>query len=400
VRGSVVDEVTGTGVGGVGVRHIAAADHDDQSGWSAAKSVTTDASGRFDIVVPSGRGVLQVYGGTDRHPTHDVPDFWRLRNKQSLSAAHSARIDIVAGQPTDGVLLKVGRGLVIRGRVVDSDGQPIFAAVVRATDRFHRQEREKQSVTDDQGRFELAGLPPHEECTVEIVDEDRGLRGTSKVAEEPHAGASRVVDLGDIALRGTGTVTGTVLGDGKPLAGVQVSLILQVERDGRTELESSSDRVETDRSGRFRFETVEAGKRVSAYVNVDGFTSEGTGSHKLSPGKELEIPPIELKSRGAFVAGIVVDPDGKPVAGATVSAMERSGRSISFGRAGPPKPTGPDGRFRINDLPNVPLQLMAYIRVPESTKDRSIHFPARVNAEPGQTNVRILLDPKLQRPLP
>ena len=121
------------------------------------------------------------------------------------------------------------------------------------------QEREKQSVTDDDGRFELAGFPPHEECTIEIVDEDRGLRGTAKVAEEPHAGASRVVELGDIKVRGTGTVTGTVLGDGKPLAGAQISLIFQIERDGRTDLESGTDRVVTDSAGRFRFETVEAG---------------------------------------------------------------------------------------------------------------------------------------------
>ncbi len=139
------------------------------------------------------------------------------------------------------------------------------------------------------------------------------------MAEEPHAGASRVVELGDIKLRGTGTVTGTVLGDGKPLAGVQVSLIFQIDRDGRTELESGTDRVETDSAGRFRFETVEAGRRVSAYANVDGFTSQGTMSHALASGQELEIPPIDLKSRSAFVAGIVVDPNGKPVAGATVA---------------------------------------------------------------------------------
>ena len=199
VRGTVVDEVSGVAVGGVGVRYIAATDQDDQSGWSASKSVTSDASGQFEIVVPPGRGVLQVYGGTDRHPTHDVPDFWRVRNKQSLSASHSARIEVAAGQSTEDVQLKVGRGLVVRGRVLDTDGQPIFAAVVRVTDRFERKEREKQSVTDDDGRFELAGFPPHEECTIEIVDDDRGLRGTAKVAEEPHAGASRVVELGDLA---------------------------------------------------------------------------------------------------------------------------------------------------------------------------------------------------------
>jgi hypothetical protein len=48
----------------------------------------------------------------------------------------------------------------------------------------------------------------------------------------------------------------------------------------------------------------------------------------------------------------------------------------------------------------VPLELLAYISAPEATKDRRILFPARVKVEPNQTNIRIVLDPKLQRPLP
>jgi hypothetical protein len=58
------------------------------------------------------------------------------------------------------------------------------------------------------------------------------------------------------------------------------------------------------------------------------------------------------------------------------------------------------GRFRLNDMPNAPLKLTAHIRAPADAKDQQIHFPAEVEAQPGQTDVRIVLDPKLQRPLP
>jgi hypothetical protein len=175
-----------------------------------------------------------------------------------------------------------------------------------------------------------------------------------------------------------------------------------MERDGKVDIESTGQQVVTGPDGRYRFESAEAGTRVSAYAHADaqGFTSEGTRSYSLTADTELEIPAIELKSRGAFVAGIVVDPNGKPVPGVTVSVHERGGGSISFGRRGPRPPTGADGKFRLEDLPNVPLELLAFIRNPNSRGGSSIPFPARVNAEPGQTNVRIILDPKLQRPLP
>jgi hypothetical protein len=87
------------------------------------------------------------------------------------------------------------------------------------------------------------------------------------------------------------------------------------------------------------------------------------------------------------------------VAGVTVSAQQRNGGSISYGRRGPPKLTDAAGRFRIEDIPNEPLELMAWIPT-RHPKDNSIHFPAHAKAEPGQTDVRIVLDPKLQRPLP
>ena len=102
-----------------------------------------------------------------------------------------------------------------------------------------------------------------------------------------------------------------------------------------------------------------------------------------------------------MVSGTVVDLDGQPVAGVTVSAWEQgAGGSVAFGSRGAPPPTDANGRFQINDLPNVPLKLMAYITPPEPRKERSIRFPATVNVEPNETDVRIVLDPKLQRPLP
>ncbi|HEX2475015.1 MAG TPA: carboxypeptidase regulatory-like domain-containing protein [Lacipirellulaceae bacterium] len=400
VLGIVADATTGAGVEGVRVIYVEQG-ATGIGGLSMTNSVRSGDAGRFEIFVPPGPGELRVYGDwSDRLPGYDVPDYYRWQTNQSIGAGHSTKINVTAGQTLEGVRLAVGRGLVVRGHVMDDDAQPVFGAVVKLHDKYGFKQNERSTVTDDEGRFEFAGLSPHEEQKLEILDVDRALRASAAIPADPNSAAERVVDLGAVKLQATGTITGTVLGDGKPLEGATVYLIAQVTRDGRQEYETSPHRAETDSEGRFRFEAVHAGARYSAMVQRDGYTDSGTTSQLVAAGETTVFKPVELKLRGTFVAGIVVDPDGKPVAGVTVSAQQRNGGSISYGRRGPPKLTDAAGRFRIEDLPNEPLELMAYIRASETTKDRSIHFPAHANAEPGQTNVRIVLDPKLQRPLP
>lgn len=400
IEGRVLDEDTGTGVAGVSVMYRPA-DYDENVPWSPVRSVTSDGSGRFTIVVPVGPGSLQVGGGIDRHPTHDVPDFWRIRSKKGISPHHETRVVVESGKKADDVVLKVGRGLVIRGQVVDESGKPVFAAEVRTRDKYGRAEAGKATVTDDQGRFEFVGFPPHEEQQIEVLDATSRTRGTAQVPADEAAGPDRLVELAPIPMRSTGQVRGTVLGDGKPLVGVTVDLhSMQQLGGGRLEYVGSQLSATTDKDGRFEFGAVDATYEFHIYARIDGFTDQGTRTLKIKPGETIDVPAIEVKSRSAFVAGIVVDPDGKPVAGVTVSASEKGGGGISFGRRGPPPLTGKDGRFRLEDLPNVPLELLAYIRSDENTKDRSIHFPARAQAAPNQTDVRIVLDPKLQRPLP
>lgn len=399
VRGQVADAEIGGGVPDVAVAYIPAGAQANVN-WSPARPAKSDARGAFQIVVPPGPGELRIGGGIDRHPTHDVPDFWRWRAAGQLAEGLTTKIDVKAGQPLDDVRLTVTRGLTVRGQAVDTDGKPIALALVESVDRFARPENVRQTVTDESGHFKLAGFPPADELRLKLTDLVDRLRGTASVAADPSAGASRNVDLGRIELRGTATIVGTVLGDGKPLAGARVSLNVVTGRDGEFTHSSQDQVTTTDADGHFSLENVDSAKDSLVWISCDGFTDAGSNYLELNPGESRRLDAFQLKSRNSYVAGIVVDPDGKPVAGVTVSASQRDGGSISYGRNGPPQPTGPDGRFRIDDLPNVPLELLAYMRAPAGTNDRSIHFPARVHAEPGDSDVRILLDPKLQRPLP
>src|SRR5262249_28085516 len=113
----------------------------------------------------------------------------------------------------------------------------------------------------------------------------------------------------------------------------------------------------------------------------------------LAPGETYEHAPIVIRKLSAEVAGIVVDPDGNPVENVTISARDRKTHQFIPLTRGEITVTGKDGKFIIRNVPDVPLSLMAYIRTIQS----SVHSPATADADPGQTDVRILLDPKLSR---
>jgi beta-lactamase regulating signal transducer with metallopeptidase domain len=108
-----------------------------------------------------------------------------------------------------------------------------------------------------------------------------------------------------------------------------------------------------------------------------------------------ELEAFPLRELTESVAGIVVDPEGNPVEGASIRADLHSGPELLMAFAW--QPTGKDGRFAIDGLPNAPIPIMAFIEPPPGSKDRSTRFPAELTAKPGQKDLRIVLDPKLVR---
>lgn len=101
-------------------------------------------------------------------------------------------------------------------------------------------------------------------------------------------------------------------------------------------------RAETDPLGRFALDVQSGGWLLTAEVAGHSAAREGV---RVRAGDTEEVLVRVLASRSAL-AGLVVGPDGRPLAGATV-AIERDGR-VSAEQEGT---TGPDGRFRFEALP-------------------------------------------------
>jgi hypothetical protein len=230
---------------------------------------------------------------------------------------------------------------------------------------------------------------------ITAVDTQRNLRGHVLVPDAAKAGAANAPV--EIRVIPTGAIRGRVVGGKEPIVGA----VIQIHefRPDSTRPQAVLNYVvgvtKTDEYGRFEFPAVEADKDFSIYLHVQGYTDSGVVQVKVAAGRTLELKPIALLRLDNTVSGIVVDPDGNPVEGATINASQRSGPPITGGFTR--RPTGKDGRFTIRGVPNVPLTLMVYMKPPPDSQDRLIRFPARVEAEPGQTDVQIVLDPKLVR---
>jgi hypothetical protein len=140
------------------------------------------------------------------------------------------------------------------GRVVDPDGTPVIGAEISPVmfnTEAHRGFKpgivDPIAVTNLRGEFLLTSKSPIESITVKV--QARGLASKIFRGLEP-AGSNRELKLG----RGV-TVTGRILREGKPLAGVVVGLV-QARRTAEDFL--GPTQIATDSSGRFTFSNVTA----------------------------------------------------------------------------------------------------------------------------------------------
>jgi protocatechuate 3,4-dioxygenase beta subunit len=347
--------------------------------------------GTFRIPVMAGKGFLRitrpVYG-------YFVPNY-RHRGEEPSHA-----IDIRADGPIAPVELKLCRGLVLEGTVRDASGAPVAGANVRA-ENAETPFRKAATQTDEQGRFRLAGLSPHRVTNLAVVH-PRGGAQQVVVADQMHPwDKDRIVDL-DVTLETGVTLAGRVLRAGRPQAGVQMLLYRNRPKEAHTYNVYAEET--TDAEGRYAIAGMAPGDRYYFQINTaDGATDPGWRYQspyvKTIPATSgvLHLPDVQLVKRDQVLEGVVVDRQGHPVAGVRVSAMLPDGSSlVSSGGYRSSLETNEEGRFELRDLPDEPLELMAYRRNPAGGV---IRYPSQVKTQRNQRDIRILFDPALDEPI-
>ena len=320
VRGIVLDARTGQPLAGVEVRAL----HDEptlepllnrfrglfQGGMftdthrpaHVLGTTVSGADGRFEIKgLPAGRVFLDGRS-----------DGWFVRTPGTARLA--------SGEFQDGVELRASPGGRVRGIVLGADGGPVAGAHVSLRPGLNaflgqlteRKYRWLDTVTDQDGRFDIPGVPTGNGYAAAAAAPTIAL-------EEQYGIEVREGQVTDLVLRGHpgATVAGRVLdAGGAPVAKANVAMVyLDISRvlfsaDGR------SEPITTDADGRFALRPVASG-RVAFVAAADGLAPSNIVDLAVVDGGVYDDLELRLGD-GLAVAGKVVDDQNRPVAGAKV----------------------------------------------------------------------------------
>lgn len=285
------------------------------TGWDAASAplrsrTTTDAEGRYAFAsLESGDTMLWVGRGS--------------------APPVSVGVVVVPRVPHfDITLAGTGR---LAGTVTSlADGKPIEGATVRAQSWEDGTTRVGESVTDADGKYAIdlaAGA-------VNRLGAEKAGLVTVKDATRPQNQRVAHLNVGetvvrDLRMRPASRLTGVVKGPSGPLPGARVMVYFGQQNEG---FQQKSATCGAD--GAYEFASLEAGV-VMVTASKEGHWLEGEPSNwwealqSADAAKDLKVElteggeakrDIELKA-GSSVEGVVLGPDGNPLAGVRVSAQ-------------------------------------------------------------------------------
>ena len=278
----------------------------------------TDKDGRFHFSnVEPGEMILTVSANGK------APDLKRIEVRPDL----------------DDIEFRLKPGNIIRGRVVDSGGNPISGVVVAAdTWRGHRSIRWRTN-TNKNGHFQWNDAPT-DEVLFDLVKE-KYLR----IRKEPLIPLSDDEEWELVMYRPL-EVSGTVV-DAKTGEKIQqFNLVVGMKSDAEGEVWWSNHYTKTFTNGEYTRIFSEPRHGYALRVEAEGYLP--SVSRVFSPEEELLTLDFALE-KGVGISGFVYLPDGSPVQGAEVM-LSTQGISIKDGvfvqkREQPFYETGPDGRF-------------------------------------------------------
>jgi protocatechuate 3,4-dioxygenase beta subunit len=387
IAGQVVDEA-GQPVPSARVR----ANRDALAIWMPGQGEPVDGEGRFELI-----GLEPGRHGVGAEAPGFVPA--------------TATVELKSGEQVDGLVLRLARGASIAGTVLDDRGRPVAGARVAGfRDRELGPNVRVQGIdadaaveTDANGYFVLSG----------IEGEQVSLRAWAEgCASQTLAGVA--VGTGNVTFRldRLGRISGRLLDtEGRPLAGSQVSARVfngAVRSGGPSSRLPDLDRLgggdaaETDAEGRFELGGVRPGTvtleaRGPAHLPIEGYTVVVVAG--------ATVANVTLRAEtGAVLVASVVDPLGKPVAGALVEVTEpprpavpgapggrqfavRAGLgtgpdAVRISSDGDPRllreaRTGADGSVRIGGLPSGPVRIRARSEVHAPSRPVDLAVPRR-----------------------
>ena len=285
-------------------------------------SVLTDGRGQFQIAVADVASVRLTFTKTGY-----------------LSFALDAPTR-VSNERDTGLRVRLVRAGAISGRVSDQRGSALRVTVSVRRAGAPATSTPLSTTTNDLGEYRFGGLsegthivsarPPSDPVggpetraadlalmpveaaptNVRTGEESGNVNLTINVATSP---SQRVVNYAPRGETATASISGRVVGQvGVPLAGVSVFTMQGVDGGGWV--------AETDASGRYRIDRLSAGEHTVRAIK-NGYPSRTYGQVSLRAGQESGSIDFTL-SRGAAIAGTIVDEFGDPMEGVVVDVRQ------------------------------------------------------------------------------
>jgi hypothetical protein len=334
----------------------------------------------------------------------DDSDDWTLRAALPFAERVSVAVDPnkLPADPIRLVLPPCGR---VRCEVVDEAGA---SASLAARLRLPAAEAPRglipvsPSLLDDTtatveggvARFPYVGLGLQLEIEVASTDDSR-VTVKQKFAGPTAAGEETVVRV-TVGGRRPGVVGRLADAKGAPIAGL--ALVAGIIEPGRSTDIDWGERVSctTDAGGRFRFAfDRDPGDATSAKLEIGRSADRGGGSSVVRialvdlpavlPSGDVDVGDVVYRGTGLLVGGVVVDEEGKPLAGVTIAAMETGGGAMRspLDEVAEVK-SGADGQFRLEGDPSQGRVLLG-----ASLDGRFV--AARLSFAAGATDVRVVM---------
>ncbi len=257
------------------------------------------------------------------------------------------KLRVAQGQTVKDIALELEHGAVLSGRVVDAESaKGIEAVSIRALSPNQPNGiRVAHAFSQADGSWSMR--VPTGESYVYI---DSALRQynqpdaqTIRIEAGQQANQGVIFSLTSAPpapqtqqLVGDATIKGRVIDEaGKPVQGVQIGRNSVLKNRGRTLPMSNPRAATTDDQGRYTFQT-SAGAETTVFVSSPGFDSPRSKPFTPAANQTVTVEDLIVHPRPVVsqITGIVVDPQGKPIAGAVIgdSLDPESPRTNDAGR--------------------------------------------------------------------
>lgn len=243
----------------------------------------------------------------------------------------------------------------ITGKVVDPDGMPVKGAVISVrgirygtTIVFGSTALDPLAVSDEQGMFTLNATA---RFTGAILDVETRTFAKTRFASVPAGEA-----VHELKLTEGGSVTGCLIKDGVPVAGVEV-ILSDVMRGAESSMGYFT--ALTSESGKFTFLNIPPSRSYNFYAKMQSLSEKGCLTNcvvKLGgDGSKSDLGSLEVKP-GFLLAGRVKLPAGHVLPAGSKMVLQRYEKADAYAVT-----VEDDGSFRFENVPGELMEMFASV---------------------------------------